>query len=273
MTKIRNIVLWLATAVIACTAVGSSAARKDEITLIMVPREDATVQLGMDVANKYPTLLVSYKLGANDTVSLHGWTGSQWVNVNMEDFLAGNFFRKGPDSALIVEKTGAEIPAILLPPPDWCANLAKITTTEMRPLLHLTGQYYDFSFNDWSWFAKRYNMNLDAINPEGLNVSWFHKRMEDHLRSSESLGASDLQFWISIRESVVSDPAAPAAVEAEETVPTMKDEPVGDPFTNTAPSAVIMGAAEAPAESAEETAPTAEVPTEEAAPENPEEME
>ena len=251
--KNSNSVLRLAIAFVACTVIVSSAARKDEITLVMVPRDDATVQLGMDIANKYPTLLVSYKLGANETVSLHGWTGTQWVNVSLEDFLAGNFFRVGPDSALIVEKAGAEVPGKLLPPPDWCANVAKITTTEMRPLLHLTGQYYDFSFKDWSWFAKRYNLDLDAINPEGLNVSWYHRRMEDHLKSNDSLGASDLQFWVSIRQAVMTEPMEPPASGMEEPTPPVDEEVVGDPFTNAAPSAVIMGAADAPTEESEET--------------------
>ena len=256
--KNSNFVLRLAIAFIACTVIVSSAARKDEITLVMVPRDDATVQLGMDIANKYPTLLVSYKLGANETVSLHGWTGTQWVNVSLEDFLAGNFFRVGPDSALIVEKAGAEVPGKLLPPPDWCANVAKITTTDMRPLLHLTGQYYDFSFKDWSWFAKRYNLDLDAINPEGLNVSWYHRRMEDHLKSSDLLEASDLQFWVSIRQAVMTEPDVPAATEA--TVPFAEDEVSGDPFTNDAPPAVIMGAADAPMEQSRDVAaPTVEV--------------
>jgi len=245
-----------------CTAVCSSAARKDEITLIMVPREDAILQMGMDIANKYPTLLMSYKLGANDTVSLHGWTGSQWVNVSREDFLAGNFFRKGPDSALIVEQAGGEVQETLLPPSNWCANVAKITTTEMRPLLHLTGQYYDFSFKDWTWFANRYNLELDAINPEGLNVAWFNKRMEDHLKSREPQGASDLQFWVSIRQDVVADSGASASPEEEAVVTPMEDEMGGVPFTNEVPSAVIMGAADAPAEQPEPVTP-----------ENPEEME
>ncbi len=255
-------------ALVACSAIFSSAARKDEVTLIMVPREDATVRLGMDLANKYPTLLISYKLGANEAVSLHGWTGTQWVNVGMEDFQAGNFFRTGPDSALIVEKAGAAVPGKMLPPVDWCASVAKITTTEMRPLLHLVGQYYDFSFKDWQWFSKRYNMEVDAINPEGLNIAWYHRRMGEHLTPRDSQGVSDLQYWVFIRQPMAVEAAAPGEVEAEE-APLMGEES-GNPLTNDAPAAVIMGAADADEEVSEAPAPADETEVEDKVPENQE---
>lgn len=239
----------------------ASASRKQEVTLVLVPREDATVQLGLDIANKYPTLLVSYQVGANDAVSLHGWTGTQWVNITAEDFRAGNFFRTGPDSSLIIEAGDAQVPEKLVPPAEWCASVSKISTTEMRPLIHLVGQYFDFPFKEWQWFAKRYNMDLDAINPEGLNVAWYNKPMIAHFEQSSPVGASDLQYWFSIRQPVsitppvaestpVEDAASPVV---EESVPGMEEsapvgEEIGNPLTNAIPPAVVMGAADAPAE-------------------------
>lgn len=242
---------------VAATVVCSSAARRqEEVTLVMVPRDDATVQLGLDIANTYPTLLVSYKLGANGTASLHGWTGTQWVNIATDDFRAGNFFRTGPDSALIVEAPGAPLPETLMPPADWCPSVSKIATTEMRPLIHLVGQYFDFPFKDWQWFAKRYNMDLDAINPEGLNVAWYNKPLSDHFKSAAPVGASDLQYWFSIRQPIVgmSMLAEPIPLEEasepamEEPVPTGEGDDVGNPLTNAVPPAVVLGAADVPEE-------------------------
>lgn len=276
--KNRKSMVCLVAALVACSAVFSNAARKDEITLVMVPREDAPIQLGMDIANKYPTLLISYKLGVGGAVSLHGWTGTQWVNVSLEDFLGGKFFKKGPDSALVVEKTGIAVPGKILPLPDWCASASKITTTEMRPLLHLVGQYYDFSFKDWQWFAKRYNMDLDAINPEGLNVAWYHKRMAEHLVLRGEQGASDLRYWVSIHRPMVAEPVAPGETEPEKVddAPLVEEEEsTENPLTNEAPVAVIMSAADADEELSEKPATAAEpvveeeiaVPAVEAAPE------
>jgi len=267
--KNRKSMVCFVAALVACSAVFSNAARKDEVTLVMVPREDATIQLGMDIANKYPTLLISYKLGANKTVSLHGWTGTQWVNVGLEDFQGGKFFKKGPDSTLVVEKAGMAIPAKMLPSPDWCASAARITTTEMRPLLHLVGQYYDFSFKDWEWFAKRYNMEMDAINPEGLNVAWYHRRGGEHLQLREQQGASDLQYWISIYQKTVAEPAPPADAPAKEAaaVQAVEEEEPGSPLANDVPAAVVMGADEV---AAEDKVPEAKPAVEEKMPESPE---
>lgn len=229
------------TVLVACSAMFSDAARKDERTLLMVPRAEETERLGKDIANKYPTLLIRYQLGANNAVALNGWTGSEWVNITLDAFHSGDFFRMGPDSALIVETAGVAVPGKMLPPPGWCASASKITTTEMRPLLHLVGQYYDFSFKEWEWFAKRYSMDMDAINPEGLNVAWYHKRMSENLKSRDQQGASDLQYWVSIRQPATA-PVAPPPEEVE--APPVEDMP-DTMLTNDAPEAVIMGAADA----------------------------
>ena len=140
-----------------CSTIISAQTRTEEVTLVIVPREDPTVQLGLDIANRYPTLLISYLIAANGAVSLHGWTGTQWVNIKNEDFKAGTFFKTGPNSALIIENEGGAVSEDLIPSVDWCSDVSKITTTQVRPLIHLVGQYYNFSFKDWQWFSKRYN--------------------------------------------------------------------------------------------------------------------
>ncbi|MCF7816888.1 MAG: hypothetical protein K9M54_03300 [Kiritimatiellales bacterium] len=257
--KFGNAIKSVALLLIMGSVMCASASRDQEVTLVLVPRDDATVQLGLDIANKYPSLLVSYKVGANDVVSLHGWTGTQWVNITAEDYRAGNFFRTGPDSALIIETADEQVPETLVPPVEWCASVSKIATTEMRPLIHLVGQYFDFPFKDWQWFAKRYNKDLDSINPEGLNVAWYNKPLSEHFKQSSPVGSSDLQYWFSIRQpvAVTSAVAEPAPV-MEESVPVVEEpapvmgepapvgEDIGNPLTNAIPPAVVMGAADAP---------------------------
>lgn len=259
--KNRKSALCIVAALVACSAVFSNAARKDETTLVMVPREEETIRLGTDIANKYQkTLLISYKLGANNAVSLHGWTGSDWVNVRLEAFQGGEFFKKGPDSALIVEKAGVAVPDTMVPPGDWCASVAKITTTEMRPLLHLVGQYYDFSFKEWKWFANRYSMDVDAINPEGLNVAWYQRRAGEHLKPREQQGASDLQYWMLLRQPVLAEPVLAVDAEAKKAspIPAVEQEEPGNPLTNAVPAAVVLGATDAEEGCLEAPAPETE---------------
>jgi len=259
-----NKIKWIKLVLVAgctCAIAFSVEARKDEVTLVMVPRDEATVQVGMDIANRYPTLLVSYKVAGNGTVSLHGWTGTQWVNVTLADFKEGNFFKTGPDSALIVETETESVADLLVPPADWCMNVSKITTTQTRPLIHLVGQYYDFGYKDWQWFSKRYSMDMDAINPEGLNVAWYHKRLNEHLNQEKSPGtSSDLQYWESIRQAVVAESPAPDEAEPIAADPLMDDE-VENLLTNDVPTAVVLGAGDVPEEQQEATESTEESKT------------
>lgn len=245
--KSRRWVKWVAFAVIACGLAASAQSRKEEITLVLVPREDKPRQLGLDIASRYPTLLVGYRVAPNGSLSLHGWTGTHWVNIAPAAYTAGQFFKTGPSSTLIVEKAGAPVPAALIPPKAWCDEVYKITTTELRPLLHLAGSHFGFSYKDWKWFANRYRFGIDAINPDGINVAWYHKRLDEHLKSDKPrTGADDLQYWVAVRYPVVPE-EEPA--EKEPAAPTT--EPVDvkeDPFTNAVPPAVVMGAGDVPAE-------------------------
>ena len=231
----------------------SFASRKDEVTLVMVPREDGVVRVGMDIANRFPILLLSYKVGANDTVSLHGWTGSEWVAVSLDDFQSGTFFRTGPDSALIVEEAGRPVPESLVPPEAWCSAVYKIATTDIRPVLHLAGQYYDLKYKDWKWFSENYELSMEAINPEGLNVAWYNKRLGDNLKRAGATGGNDLQYWVALRHP--ADPVPPEESVEEPPVETeghpemeTPEDPEINPLTNAAPAAVVLGAG-----SAEET--------------------
>jgi hypothetical protein len=252
----------LACAVFACGLAVSVQARKEELTLVLVPREEATTKLGMDIASRYPVLLATYRIAPNGAVSLHGWTGEKWVNITLSDYAAGNFFKTGPNSALIVEKAGAPVPEKLVPPVGWCKDVSKITTTQLRPLIHLTGQYFDFGYKDWKWFAKRCGMEIDAINPEGLNMAWYHRRLFENLKSAEQAGADDLQYWVSLRQTVAAE--LPEAAEE-----------MADPFTNAVPPAVIMGAGDVPEEHMDDGAEkeSAEKPNPEEKDEAPDGME
>lgn len=242
--KKRSLML-LAVALTVCSAISTTAARKDEITLVMVPRGEETERLGMDLVDKYGSMLLRYKTGANQAVSLHGWTGTQWVMIRPEAFQQGDFFRKGPGSAVIVEEAGKTVPSKMIPPAQWCPTVSKITTTEMRPLLHLTGRYYDISYKDWKWFAKRYNMSVDDINPEGLNIAWYHRRLAENLTIGQQ-DVYDQQYWVSVRRPVERTAVAPVVEERAADTGIS-----GNPLTNEAPEAVIMGAGDAEEEQAE----------------------
>lgn len=243
------------------------ASRMDEITLVMIPREDSVVRVGMDLANRYPTLLISYRLGTDGAVSLHGWTGTEWVNVSSDAYKAGAFFNNGPTDAVLVEKEGQPFPDALLPAESWCPSIHKVATVDTRPLLHLIGQHYNFKYSDWKWFASNYKMAIEDINPEGLNVAWYNKPMGEHLRKKTVVvGTSDLEYWSVVRlpQSETVEVLAPLVtndmpvVEDVQPASDTEQQPAGldgeDPLTNSIPDAVVLGAGDAAAEVEDEPA-------------------
>ena len=239
--------------VLFCTAATAFSSRKDEVTLLLIPREDGAMRVGMDIANRYPTLLLSYNVGARGSVSLHGWTGQEWVSVSLKDFHSGGFFKKGPDSALVIENDGDPVPETIIPSTEWCGSVYKITTTDIRPMLHLVGQYYDFKFKEWDWFAKNYHQSMDAINPERLNVSWYHKRFAEHLKKKDTVVVEDLKYWVAIRhpqstpvetDAVASEIAEEIEAKELSEIESVED-PVENPLTKAIPEAIVLGADDA----------------------------
>lgn len=232
-------------------ALSSLASMKDVVTLLLVPREDGPVRVGMDIANKYPTLLISYVVRPNGTVSMHGWTGKEWVNVTADAYKGGEFFQKGPSSAIIVEPVGQSTPESLIPPVNWCPSVYAISTIDTRALLHLMGRHYDFNYKEWKWFSSHYHMPLESINPDSLNVAWYHRRLNENLTKPTIVGSSDLQYWMVLRSTEQMGMGLEAevlALESGETGSSEMEAPaemLENPLTNAIPDAVVLGPGDA----------------------------
>lgn len=210
--------------------------RSKDVTLILVPREPAIMKFGLDMAARYPTMLLSYKTGPGG-VSLHGWTGKKWVNVGLKKFQDGAFFKEAPESALIVEKSGQRIPAALIPPQKWCSMVSKISTMQLRPVIHLVGLYYDFNYKEWSWFSRRYGLPLYAINPDGENIHWYHRRMDQYVKQGRMKKYDDMRYWETIRQQL-EDVDPPAVIKVD----PLPVAPVIDPLEEDVQPAIIMDA-------------------------------
>ena len=250
--------------------VASSAVATLKTALLMLPRENAACRIGMDVGNRYPTLLLTYKVLPNGAISLHGWSGAEWVNVTPAAFRDGEFFTTPPESAIIVAPDANAIPEGLIPSEAWCPSVYVISTLEPRPLLHLIGRHYGFKYNDWKWFSENYRLSLNDINPEGLNIAWYHRQLIENLRRKPGSGNSDLQYLDVIRTSQVDMEDVPAETPVERPIESVTnavdsvdsaEEDAGvssdeNPLTNAVPQAVILapGDAEESGESASEDA-------------------
>ena len=177
---------------------GIPSVQADGRVLIMVPHDEEMVKVGLDLAVRHPSLLISYRLGAQQTASLKGWTGTEWVYVSVANFLAGDFFREGPDEAIIVE-SDKPFPEALVPDASWCERVAKITTDDVRTVVHLAGRALHFEYRDWKWFSERYGLPMAKLNPSQSGIRWYNRRLGDVIGSKINRSYQDDKNWVVLR--------------------------------------------------------------------------
>ncbi|MAW40745.1 MAG: hypothetical protein CMF27_07495 [Kiritimatiellaceae bacterium] len=180
----------------------TQAVRADGRVLLMVPHEEEMIKVGLDLAERHPSLLISYRLGAQNTAALKGWTGTEWVYVSVENFQSGNFFREGPDEAIIIQSY-QPFPEGLIPSESWCDGVYKIHSNELRPVIHLVGQALHFKYDDWKWFEKRYDTPISQLNPTESGIHWYNRRLGDVFKGKRVSGHEDHLLWEIVRASKI----------------------------------------------------------------------
>ncbi|AKJ65595.1 hypothetical protein [Kiritimatiella glycovorans] len=162
---------------------GSEAAEKNRITMMVLPRRETAVQIGFDLARKYPVMLLTYQSEeAPDGPVFHAWDGSTWVFVSGEDYRSGSFVSHAPDRAIVVGQNGEKPASDLIPQPGFCAHVLLTDSAEPRKLLNFTGRAFNFSYPRWEWFARRYGFTIEDINPKRLRDRWYYHPLEENLK-------------------------------------------------------------------------------------------
>ncbi|MAS98690.1 MAG: hypothetical protein CMF29_07205 [Kiritimatiellaceae bacterium] len=186
--------------------------RADGRVLLMVPHEEQMIKVGLDLAERHPSLLISYRLGAQNTAALKGWTGTEWVYVSVTNFQSGNFFREGPDEAIIIQ-SDQPFPEGLIPLASWCDDVYKINSSALCSVIHLVGRALHFKYDDWKWFAKRYNTPIAQLNPTESGIHWYNRRLGDVFKGKRISGHKDTLLWEAVRVSEVELVEATASEE------------------------------------------------------------
>lgn len=218
----------------------------DGRVLLLFPHNEQSVKVGLDIAERHESLLVTYKLGAQNTVSLRGWTGTEWVYISVPNYQSGDFFREGPEKAIIIDGYDS-FPDALLPSEAWCDAVYKVSTMQLAPIIHLCGRRLHFEYNDWKWFSDRYGIALEDINPNFHGVRWFNRRLGDVLKNTHAKSDKDEVFWNVIREPSVEDLNEDFIINEslleEETIleeEVIEEEIIVNPLLEDAPEAIII---------------------------------
>lgn len=194
---------------------------RDEITMLIVPREVIPLQIAQDISRRYPVLIVSYQTVLNN-LKLHAWNGEEWVPVPVEDYISGTFFSTRPEHAILIESELFRAPDVLIPVGIWCASANRLTSTDPRVMIHLLGRHFDFPFRHWNQFAERYGYTLEEINPSLVNVHWWNLRGDELLkkRANRRLFVDENKWFY---QETIQPPPIESVIPAE--APVQRTEP------------------------------------------------
>jgi len=201
--------------------------RKNEITMLIVPRDAKTIQLAKDIADAYPVLLVVYRQ-TGGVLDLHAWNGESWVAVSVEDYTNGTFFANAPKHAILIQPGRVSVPDMLTPSGVWCQSGNRLLSTDPRVLIHLLGRHFDFPYRHWKELADRYGYTLEQVNPALINVYWWHYR-GDVVRNklAQRDPEADLDQWYALE--IIPPPAPPVEEPAEEEAETEPEPVIAEP--------------------------------------------
>jgi hypothetical protein len=96
---------------------------------------------------------------------LHIWNGSEWLQIAMDDYVAGNFMSGEPRN-LILLGDGNTLPARMATAPAWCRNVHRVTTLDTATLLNELNKALKFSSTEWRWLADQNGLQLIDHNAE-----------------------------------------------------------------------------------------------------------
>jgi len=185
------------------------ASPKNEITMLVVPRDAKTIQIAQDISRHYPILLVSYQQ-TSELLKLYAWNGEGWVELSIEDYENGVFFENPPQQAIIIEKENTPAAEILVPNGIWCEKGNRLTTTDPRAMVHLLGLYFDFPNRYWKNFSKTTGLSVADINPGLVNIFWWQ-----HPEKRPTLNPkADMEHWLYL-DITPPEPIEPVVVEEE----------------------------------------------------------
>jgi len=245
---------------------------KNEITMLIVPRDAKAIQIAQDIADAYPVLLVVYRQ-TGSVLDLHAWNGENWVAVSVEDYTNGVFFANAPTHAILIQPGRVSVPDALVPPGVWCQSGSRLLSTDPRVLIHLLGRHFNFPYRHWKQLADRYGYTLEQVNPALINVYWWHYRgdvVRNKLAQRDS--EADLDQWYALE---ITPPPAPPAEEPlvdekaeEEPAATEPAKEVEKPAEESV-AADVSAETSVKAEEATEAPPAAAEPIEEIKAEQP----
>ncbi len=132
-------------------------------TVMLLPARQRTVQMGFDLLQIRPQLLlISYQGTAESAdAGMHVWDGREWLRLSDSDYQDGRFLRTGTavDQMYLIGRE-AEVPGILQYRPVWSEEMHWIQSLQVSDLVNILGQRFRFTRDEWRWLARLHDLDL-----------------------------------------------------------------------------------------------------------------
>jgi len=158
-----------------CLSASAWAASKRDFTLIVSPARYTAIQVMFDVIKQRDAVLLSYQgEAATENPLLHYWNGSAWISLDLHDLNELRFLNSTPSRAVLVGDDSL-LPASVKDSLAWLPEKSTVTAMDHAGLLNQLDSVFHWTSREWSWFAKRYNLNLQDENKEQRSRSWYDR--------------------------------------------------------------------------------------------------
>ena len=121
-----------------------------------------------------PVVLTSYQddLSSADPY-LHAWDGRKWVHIANDKFAAAQFLKLTPNRAIVLGDKPTLTDRIVSDIRGWCPTVKVIDELQMDHIVNELGKSFKFEDQQWSRYAKNYDLELKDLNASRRNHSWY----------------------------------------------------------------------------------------------------
>lgn len=197
----------LGTAFIALAVMATSdyatAATATPQSIIVMPARKRVVQLAFQMSRCKDIGMVTYNNSpALATPLIHVWTGSEWVQITIDEFVQGTFMTGEPKHVFLLGDNTI-MPAQMMDAPSWCKDTHKITSLDTAALINQIGKVLKFSSRQWTWLAQENGLSVKDENAERRRYGrWGAPGKERDLKPTKL-------------ESIELPPAAPITIDVK----------------------------------------------------------
>jgi len=162
-------------------AMGSSQG-SDGYTLLIVPDRYNTLQLGRDIQDRFPVLLLSYEFPGNPADPyVHAWNNGEWTAIPAASFASGDYLRAKPARTIVVGEDNAQTRALIDTASAWSPQVLNAPAEKSAEMLNTVGRALDFKKSDYRYFASRHGFEIEDLNAERRSQSWYDQPREKAL--------------------------------------------------------------------------------------------